>query len=76
MEPRGLEIIVDDNLVEDARSLCEFELVLRLGEALDDGVFGVCGTAAQTFLEDLDGRRLQGKVASVEVGLFDLLDTL
>ena len=44
--PGLLEIVVDNNLVEHTRGLCELELVLCLGEALGDGVFGIGSAAA------------------------------
>lgn len=74
--PGLLEVVVDDDLVENTRSLCEFELVLGLCETLGDGVFGISGAAAQTGLEDFDGWWLEGEVAGVEAGLLYLLDTL
>jgi hypothetical protein len=44
--PRLFEVVVDNDLVEDTRGLCEGELVLGLCKTLGDGVFGIGGTAA------------------------------
>jgi hypothetical protein len=44
--PGLLEVVVDNDLVEDTRGLCELELVLCLCETLGDGVFGIGSTAA------------------------------
>ena len=74
--PGLLEVVVNNDLVENAGGLCELQLVLGLSKTLGDGVFGIGGTAAQTRLEDLERWWLQGEVASVEVLLLYLLDTL
>jgi hypothetical protein len=74
--PRLFKVVVDDDLIKDTGSFCEFELILCLGETLSDGVLVVGSTPAQTLFQNLKGRWLQGEVTSVEVSLFDLLDTL
>ena len=74
--PGLLEVVVDDDLVKHTGCLCEFELVLGLGKTLGDGVFGIGSATAEAGLEDLEGWRLEGEVACVEVLLLYLLDTL
>lgn len=72
----GVEVVVDDDDVVDARGVGVLELDAGLLEALGDGVLGLGAAAAQALLEGGEARGLDEDEARVYAALPDLLDAL